>query len=211
VPGLHELYDVLGQAFDPRSGLLDSAHVLRQHAIVGFLLKFLTTDPLQVLLRPSGFARIPAPVAQQKLREVVARNALSILRIVACALEVAYGFADLIVNVDRGQVAAAKEARKLHRVATVSLHAISRFLRHQRRRDDDAGHSRGGKRPVKTEPRGTRLVAAAKRRHRAHSLELLQYSLRLPCNSGHDLGSAPVALRHRDGDAVLVDVESDKT
>ncbi|HVZ37220.1 MAG TPA: hypothetical protein VG963_32580 [Polyangiaceae bacterium] len=64
-------------------------------------------------------------MAQQKLQQVLARDPLCILCIVARALQIAHSFARLIVNAVRGQVTTTQKARELHGITPVRLHPIT--------------------------------------------------------------------------------------
>src|SRR6059036_708210 len=85
---------------------------------------------------------------QKFLLEAVPGAQLVLLRGLARTDEISQRFVRGVGHPDRRQIAAAKAAGQALRVAAVRLDAVARLHRHQRGRDDVAGHAERGELPV---------------------------------------------------------------
>src|SRR5258708_5817506 len=207
-PALDQFDDVLSQSLDTRGCVVHRLHTVDEHAIVSLVLEYLTAHPVQVHARPGCLSGVRAPVAKQKLRELMACRALGSLGVVAAAFQVAHRLGRRFGYVDLGEIAAPQKTRKLHRIPTVGLDPISRLLRHERWRDNHALDVRCSKRALQDKPRRSGLVAAPQRRPSTEFLQALEHKRRVVRDRRDILRSVPITIRHRDGDALLVDVQT---
>jgi hypothetical protein len=70
----------------------------------------LAAYPLEVHARPGGFPFVATAIPEQKLRELMARDTLGFLGIVAGALEIAHRLGGRFGHMDFGEIAASQEA-----------------------------------------------------------------------------------------------------
>jgi len=114
-------------------------------------------------------------------------------------------------DVDRGQIAAGHEPGQGDGVAAVGLDPIAGLARDERRGDDVAGQALEGQVAVQPVPAGAGLVD--EHQLGALALKLADHGVdvalpRADGAPGYRAGGAIIA-RVRDGDGVLVDVETD--
>jgi len=93
------------------------------------------------------------------------------------------------------------------RVLAVRLHPLPGLRGHECRRDYDAVEARGRQGALQPEAGGSRLVAAL---HRAEPAQPLHQLRDVVWKSPEERRGLPSGIRDRDGDRVLVDIETDE-
>ena len=169
-------------------------------------------QPAQVGSSPRGLAGVGDAVAQQQRLQTVARVALLAHAVFARSHEVAHSFVGRTRHANDSQVVGARQARKLHRIASVGLDALARRPRDRGRGDHIALPSLGGEVTLQHEAARAGLID--------------DVQPRVPCADefAHRLGhrhdttghraqvtNLGVARRvgYRNVDAVLVNVQTD--
>ena len=99
------------------------------------------------------------PRAQQELGQPMPRPELILLGCFPLADKITHRLGSLIGNPNRSQISVPVTACQLQGVPTICLHAISRLLRNQARRHNDAVDSQLGQLPVQCEPCRSRFIA----------------------------------------------------
>jgi hypothetical protein len=117
------------QTHDASGRLGDRVQVLLQADLLCRMLHLQPGQPAQVRRCPGTFARVRDAVAQQQRLESVAAIALFAHRVVAGPHQIAYRLVGRPRHAHHRQIVRARQARQLHRVASISLDAFARGAR----------------------------------------------------------------------------------
>jgi hypothetical protein len=193
---------------DPtRRRVFDRLEVIDEHAVLRLVLEALRSYPVQVHPRPRRLARISSAVAQQKLAQLVSRDALGTFGGVTSALQIAHRFRRRLRHVHWRQVTGSKKPRQFDGIASIRLDPFAAVPRHQRWCDDDAVDAVVSQLPLQPEARRSCLVAAL---DATELSQLLEQRANIVRNRAQARRLAP-PVGDSDRDRLLVDIQTDET
>src|SRR5512141_737088 len=157
-----ETSDVLLEQSALFDEVLDLEDVVLEGDPLRVAFELLASQPLPVALGPVVAVAEDAAMADEELREPMARWGEVLADILARADEIADRLLVGGRNGDHGELAGAIQASELPGVAAVGLHAVRRLHGDEGRGHDLAGDPHLRQLPIDLVPTGPRLVAAAK-------------------------------------------------
>ena len=200
--------DLRRQSIAPRLGALDRRDVILQHNVMDRLFEAKPGQPAAMQLGPSR-PSIVASLAQQKPGELLAGPAQAVHRVEPGPYQIAHRLVPAIRNPHRGQFAGPVQLGQAGGISTIRLDPVARPLWDQRGGDYDALVPPGRQSTLNAIT--TRSCLVAKPQCHAVAAKLAQQTLqrrrrvRDPAVLPHL--AAQAARRHRDDDAVLVNIE----
>src|SRR6266511_514335 len=191
-----------------RGAMIDFLQIITQGRIQSWQLELQRVEPAPVRLGPGlRPRRRPNPVPQQKLAHAMTRAELIGLGRFPGPDEIPQGLVCGIGHPHRREIACSVTARELLGVPAVGLDAIPGLRRHERGRDDGAGHAQFGELPVEHVAARPGFVA------RAELLAHPEFANHF-CDGGRIIGDHPQApdlpawLGDRDRDAFSLNIQT---